>query len=170
MLKDGVCVNECPVNQVKVNDKLIKEVDKFTYLGSVIEQSGGCDADIARRMELGADAVRRVRAANPAVIYVCDPVLGDNGALYTPEGLAAIYREELLPQATVLTPNAFEAELLTDLPCTTEEEGLAVCAALHAVSVGTTRRTSGVRMGSVLAPARARLMGVNFCMQHDLPL
>ena len=76
--------------------------------------------------------MRRVRKANPAAVYVCDPVLGDNGSLYTPEGLAAIYRDELVPQAQVVTPNAFEAELLTGSPCTTEEEGLAACAALHA--------------------------------------
>ena len=58
--------------------------------------------------------------------------LGDNGALYTPEGLADVYVEQLLPLATVITPNAFEAELLTHLPCTTLGEGATACEALHA--------------------------------------
>ena len=58
--------------------------------------------------------------------------LGDHGALYTPEGLAGIYREQLLPLATIVTPNSFEAELLTGLPCTTLEEGAAACKALQA--------------------------------------
>lgn len=50
----------------------------------------------------------------------------------TPEGLAEIYAAELVSQATVVTPNAFEAGLLTGMPCTTEQEGRAVCEALHA--------------------------------------
>lgn len=41
---------------------------------------------------------------------VCDPVLGDNGKLYVPEELVAIYRDEVVPRATVVTPNQFECE------------------------------------------------------------
>jgi pyridoxine kinase len=69
------------------------------------------------------------------VVYLCDPVLGDHGALYTPDGLAEIYREQLLPLATIVTPNSFEAELLTDLPCTTLEDGAVACKALNAAGV-----------------------------------
>ena len=36
------------------------------------------DAGLLRAI---ATAVRRIRAANPAVVYLCDPVLGDNGSL-----------------------------------------------------------------------------------------
>jgi len=47
--------------------------------------------------------------------YVCDPVLGDNGKFYVPEALVEVYKEKLLPLATVLTPNGFEVEKLTGL-------------------------------------------------------
>lgn len=41
---------------------------------------------------------------------VCDPVLGDNGSFYVPESLIPIYQKELLPLATIATPNHFELE------------------------------------------------------------
>ena len=49
---------------------------------------------------------RAYRAANApeAVAYFCDPVLGDGGRLYVPEALVEIYRDEVVPLATVRTP------------------------------------------------------------------
>lgn len=40
---------------------------------------------------------------------VCDPVLGDEGKLYVPQEFVAIYRDQLLPMASVITPNQTEA-------------------------------------------------------------
>lgn len=44
------------------------------------------------------------------LLAVCDPVLGDNGQLYVPKELVAIYRDRLVPLADIITPNQFEAE------------------------------------------------------------
>jgi pyridoxine kinase len=49
-----------------------------------------------------------LKAHNPDLIYVCDPVLGDNGKLYVPEELVAVYKSHLLGIATILTPNQFK--------------------------------------------------------------
>jgi pyridoxine kinase len=102
-----------------------------------------------------AAAVRRIRSVNPAVVYLCDPVLGDHGALYTPEGLAEIYRDQLLPLATIVTPNSFEAELLTDLPCTTLEDGAMACKALQAAGV------RDVLITSIERPQTIALVGLS---------
>lgn len=40
-----------------------------------------------------ARLVRKLRAHNPNLVYVCDPVLGDNGKMYVPAELATIYRD-----------------------------------------------------------------------------
>ena len=45
-------------------------------------------------------------------MYVCDPVLGDHGKLYVPAELVEIYKKDVVPLATLLTPNQFELELL----------------------------------------------------------
>ena len=61
---------------------------------------------------------------------VCDPVMGDSGRLYVPGDLPAAYRETIVPLASVLTPNQFEAEQLVGFPLSSESEALRACAAL----------------------------------------
>ncbi|EFN66949.1 Pyridoxal kinase [Camponotus floridanus] len=58
--------------------------------------------------------VTTLKSKNPNLIYVCDPVMGDNGKMYVPEALKEIYKKEIVPLADVVTPNQFELELLTD--------------------------------------------------------
>ena len=52
-------------------------------------------------------ALECLRKENPNLIYVCDPVLGDNGKLYVPESLIEVYKEKVIHQATLLTPNQY---------------------------------------------------------------
>jgi len=63
----------------------------------------------ADQVEVAADAIARVRAANPDVHIVVDPVLGDEGkGLYVKPEVAAAVRDRLVPLADVITPNRFE--------------------------------------------------------------
>lgn len=71
---------------------------------------------------------------------VCDPVMGDDGRLYVPEDAAAVYGEAIVPLASVLTPNQFEAERLTGREIRSEADALAACRALHAQGPGTVVR------------------------------
>jgi len=65
-------------------------------------------------------AVESVRAANPAAIYCCDPVIGDfDTGVYVRDGIEDFIRENALPQADIATPNRFELERLTGMDCTT---------------------------------------------------
>eukprot|EP00887_Chlorella_sp_A99_P007404 scaffold2.g7404.t1 len=74
----------------------------------------------------------RLRRYNPGLVYVCDPVMGDEGRLYCRPEMPEAFRTDIIPLASVLTPNQFEAELLTGLRIASEAEALAACAALHA--------------------------------------
>lgn len=60
--------------------------------------------------------VEAVKARNPRALYVCDPVMGDAGGLYVPEGVAAAMRDLLLPAADIATPNRFELEWICGRP------------------------------------------------------
>lgn len=59
-------------------------------------------------------AVAEVRALNPDADYLCDPVMGDVGrGVYVKPDIPDVLREQVLPAASIITPNRFEFELLT---------------------------------------------------------
>lgn len=60
------------------------------------------------------DAVRRVKAANPAAVYACDPVMGNakSGCFVAPE-IPELLRDRVVPVADIITPNQFELGFLT---------------------------------------------------------
>ncbi|KAL4582447.1 hypothetical protein LXL04_006996 [Taraxacum kok-saghyz] len=78
------------------------------------------------------EVVKKLRSINPSLTYVCDPVMGDEGKLYVPQELVSVYREKVVPVASMLTPNQFEAEQLTGSRIASEEDGREACRHLHA--------------------------------------
>ncbi|KAL7280302.1 hypothetical protein ACG7TL_005216 [Trametes sanguinea] len=60
---------------------------------------------------------KKLREHNPELIYLLDPVLGDSGRLYVAPEVVPIYRDAL-PLATIITPNWFEVEVLTEVKMT----------------------------------------------------
>jgi pyridoxine kinase len=79
------------------------------------------------------DAVRQVKAANPAALYCCDPVIGDDhsGVFVRPE-LVAFFRDRALAAADIVTPNRFELALLADTTITRTADALAAAAQIRA--------------------------------------
>jgi pyridoxine kinase len=59
-----------------------------------------------------AKLATELRESYPDLIYVLDPVLGDAGRMYVEMENLTIYRT-MLPLATAISPNWYEAELLT---------------------------------------------------------
>ncbi|KAI7738990.1 hypothetical protein M8C21_010457 [Ambrosia artemisiifolia] len=78
------------------------------------------------------EVVSKLRSINPTLTYVCDPVMGDDGKLYVPQELVSVYREKVVPVASMLTPNQFEAEQLTGFRIASEQDGRKACRHLHA--------------------------------------
>lgn len=98
---------------------------------------GGCRAVLSGYLGDAAvgqavlHAVAAVRAANPAALYCCDPVIGDAGpGIYVQPAIPALLRDHCLAQADIATPNQFELELLTGRPAPTLP---AMKAAVHAL-------------------------------------
>ncbi|KAF9233742.1 Ribokinase-like protein [Melanogaster broomeanus] len=61
--------------------------------------------------------VKTLKTTKADLLYVLDPVLGDSGKLYVAENCVPLYRQ-MLPLATIITPNWFEVEVLTEIPLT----------------------------------------------------
>ena len=78
-----------------------------------------------------SDVVDRVKALNPDIKYFCDPVLGDMGKLYAPVELIDLYKTKIVPKAYCVSPNYFEAELLTGIKIVDEETALQAMLNLH---------------------------------------
>jgi pyridoxine kinase len=71
------------------------------------------------------EAVQKVRTANPKAIFCCDPVMGDVGrGIFVHPELPNLIKQNIIPQADILTPNQFELELLTDSKILTLEDAV----------------------------------------------
>lgn len=70
------------------------------YLGSA------ANADVV------AGFIARAQRRNPEIVYLCDPVIGDDGRVFVADGIVDVIRHRLLPAASLLSPNQFELELL----------------------------------------------------------
>merc|ERR1712212_1028940 len=88
-------------------------------------------------LEKVAEVVKVLKEANPYLLYVCDPVMGDNGKLYVTPDLLPIYQSTILPLADIVTPNQFEAELLTGMKITNMESALQAMDSFHKKGVQT---------------------------------
>ncbi|MFG1604810.1 pyridoxal kinase PdxY [Actinoplanes sp. NPDC049265] len=89
------------------------------------------------------DAVRRVKAANPAAVYACDPVMGNakSGCFVAPE-IPDLLRDRVVPVADIITPNQFELGYLTGTEPASIESTLTSADLARAMGPGTILVTS----------------------------
>lgn len=107
------------------------------YLGS---------ADIAIDV---ADFVARAKAANPALLYCCDPVLGDRDrGMFVRSDIPPLVRDQLCPLADIITPNHFEFEFLCGARVTTIDDVIAQARKLMAQGPATIVITSAELAGA----------------------
>ena len=89
------------------------------------------------------DAVQRVKAANPAATYTCDPVMGNaTSGCFVDPAIPPVLRERVVPVADIITPNQFELGFLTDTSPTALTEVLASADAALAMGPSTVLVTS----------------------------
>jgi pyridoxine kinase len=92
------------------------------------------------------EAVADVKAANPAAIYACDPVMGNaTSGCFVHPAIPVLLRDRVVPRADLITPNQFELGYLTDTDPHTLEETLASVEAARAMGPSTVLVTSVLR-------------------------
>ena len=80
-----------------------------------------------------ADFVARAKAKNPALLYCCDPVLGDRDrGLFVHADIPPLVRDLLCPLADIVTPNHFEFEWLSGAKAATADQLLKAARAFMA--------------------------------------
>jgi pyridoxine kinase len=123
--------------QVAARD-LAAMLDALDALGVLGECSGVMTGYFADTDQIRAVAhtLRDLKDRKPSVVYLCDPVLGDDErGLYVPDPVAAAIRETLLPLADAATPNRFELEWLSRHPVVGREDAVEAARKLSLPSV-----------------------------------
>ncbi|OLY84168.1 Pyridoxal kinase [Smittium mucronatum] len=85
----------------------------------------------AKNIEAVREIAKKLAAKNDRFFFLLDPVLGDYGKLYVDESLIDLYRKQLIPLANLVTPNQFEAELVSGKPIKTLEDAKNACLSFH---------------------------------------
>jgi pyridoxine kinase len=93
-------------------DELLAGLRKLDLLGRLDAVLTGYLGD-APTVPMVIAALEAARAAKPDAVFACDPVMGDDGALYVSQALAEAIQRELVPRADILFPNIFELQHLS---------------------------------------------------------
>jgi pyridoxine kinase len=89
------------------------------------------------------DAVGRVKQANPAATYTCDPVMGNvRSGCFVHPAIPVLLRERVVPRADLITPNQFELGYLTGAEPTDLDSTLAAADAARAMGPASVLVTS----------------------------
>ena len=87
--------------------KAVDDLIRAPWIGEVKAVLTGYFGNAAQ-VRAVARLIAALRERDPSLLYVCDPVMGDLGGLYIPQATAEAIRDELIPLASVATPNRYE--------------------------------------------------------------
>lgn len=109
----------------------------------------------AEHVRFARKAVERVKSANPAALFLADPVLGDDpSGLYVSADSAFAVRDSLLPLADITTPNRFELAWLSGREVTDRDRAIDAARVLGVPSVVATSVPEGSeRLANILVTA-----------------
>jgi pyridoxine kinase len=138
---------------------MLDRIDALRFTGKNTVILTGYFAD-ARQVT----AVASYIANHPYTYYLCDPVIGDDDALYVKEEIAVAIRDRLLPLANGFCPNIFELGWLTGMKISDIDSGKAAASCfpgkdviITSVPDGSALMTAAIRDRHAVAVSRPRL-------------
>lgn len=112
-------------------------------------------------------SVEKIRKQNPAALWCCDPVMGDQGKFYVAKSIPPFFRDQALAAADILLPNTFEAAYLSGLPVRSTQEANLAANVLLAKGPKTVV-ISGIVEGKQIGALAANANGHWMCMTHTI--
>ncbi|WP_066524470.1 pyridoxal kinase PdxY [Corynebacterium bouchesdurhonense] len=117
----------------------IGERGAFPRIDAILSGYQGGD-DIA---DVIVQAVAQIKAANPAAIYACDPVMGSaKSGCFVADTIPPLLRSKVVPVADLITPNQFELGYLTEREANDLDSTLAAVDAAREMGPSTVLVTS----------------------------
>lgn len=117
------------------------------------------------------DAVKLCKKRNPKLIYLCDPVMGDqHRGIFVKPAIPDFMQHEAVKAADILTPNHFEMELLSGQKIQTLIDAYAACRNLAAHPRQIIIITSLIRENTPKNTLEVFLYSQNGCYLIQTPL
>lgn len=103
------------------------------------------------QVEVAAEAVARLKEANSGLVYLCDPIVGDDvPGPYVPEEVADALRSRLLPLADVIAPNRFELAWLSGVDVTAPASAMSAARGLAPLCLATSVPVGDDHLANIL--------------------
>ena len=138
----------------------------FSALIAAVSDKGGladCAAVMtgyfasAEQVDTAAALIGQLRNSNRDLVVLVDPVLGDHGRLYVAQEIAEAIRDQLVPLASITTPNVFELVWLTSREISDVASGEATARQLSCPEVLVTSvPVDDQTLGTLLVTAQAK--------------
>ena len=149
-----------PVDRI---DVMIDALEANGWLGEIDAVITGYLPSVAH-VAAAVRALQSVKIARPDMMFLCDPVLGDDPkGLYIAADTAAALRDRLVPLADILTPNRFELAWLT---------GRTIASPADAIAAAGKLKAGQLKAGTVIATSVPATPGniANICVTQTEPL
>lgn len=129
--------------------EMIEKLEKLGALKNCDAVMTGYFAD-TDQVKVAAQAIVHIRKQNSNCTVLVDPVIGDDSALYVPQPVAEAIHDQLVPLATIATPNAFELSWLTGKDISDEKSAAEAASRLGVAETLVTSVPSGDALATVL--------------------
>lgn len=105
----------------------------------------------AAQVEAVGQALAKLKSGRPNVLYLCDPVLGDDHTgLYVAQTVATAIASRLVPLADVIAPNRFELAWLSGREVNDAQQAAAAARGLASTTLATSIPAGGGRLATML--------------------
>jgi pyridoxine kinase len=123
----------------------------------------------AGQVEAAGDAIAVLKAAHPGLVFLCDPIIGDDEpGLYVAPEVAQAIRSRLVPMADIIAPNRFELAWLAGAEVTGPDSAVQAGRGLAPLCLATSIPAAEGRLATMAIASETAWL-VETCRRRHVP-